>query len=300
LNFAFTSAPTDSVGLPVGSLSMDLFPSSDVKVHMGYTQDTNSFGGTYAERLIQNPFINMRQAWGMNFAWNMTGNLFLTGGGQYGQNGFIDSDTLENMEHKPNMHVLQTGLRYTPKKSVVFDMSFGQMNEEESLMGMYGNGAFDTDGNQTQFVSFATSLRPFENWQLSASYTYGITNSHEINSLMKFSRLTSDAFAMNFTYTPDDRSLYGFKIVSPLRVRSGTVSFDLPMGRDMNEDKLYRAQYTSNMKPEAREYDLSLFFKKQPKENLFFAGEMGVRLNPDHQERAEPDWRTLFKMNWEW
>jgi hypothetical protein len=117
---------------------------------------------------------------------------------------------------------------------------------------------------------------------------------------MQFSRLASDAFAMTLSYIPNEQSLYGFKVASPLRVRSGTVSFDLPTGRDIYEDRLYRTLYTTDMKPNAREYDLSFFFMNQPKEDLSFAGEMGVRLNPDHQDRAEPDWRTLFKMNWKW
>ena len=112
--------------------------------------------------------------------------------------------------------------------------------------------------------------------------------------------MKSDAFAMTLSYTPNDDSLYGFKVSSPLRVRSGQVTFDLPTGRDMYADRLYRTQYTADMKSDKREYDLSLFFMNQYKDNVFFAGEMGVRLNPEHQEQAEPDWRTLFKMNWNW
>jgi len=299
ISFAFTSTPSDSVGLPVGSLSMQLNPSSDVHLRMGYSQDTRSFSNTYTERLIQNPFFNMRQAWGADVSWDMSQKLALIAGFKYGQNGFIDSEVLENMEHKPMVYAIHTGLRYAPKKSVVFDVSFGQMNEEDSLMGMDGQGAFDTDGNKTHFVSFATHINPIDKFKLSASYTYGMTEANDTRSLMQFSRLTSDAFAMTLSYTPDEQSLYGFKVASPLRVRSGTVSFDLPTGRDMYADKLYRTQYVSSMKPEAREYDLSLFFMNQLKEQLSLAGEMGVRLNPDHQKQ-QPDWRTLFKMNWNW
>ena len=300
LNFAFTSAPSDSVGLPVGSLSMDLAPTSDLKIRMGYAQDTKSFGDSYTKRMIQNPFMNMRQAWGTDVSWNMAGNWFLTGGFQYGQNGFIDSEVLENMEDKPMVNTFQTGLRYAPKKSVVFNMNFGQTDEEKTLMGMYGDGAFNTDGTKTRFISFETTFIPFEHFNVSASYTYGVTDANDSNSLMKFSRMKSDAFAMTLSYTPNDDSLYGFKVSSPLRVRSGQVTFDLPTGRDMYADRLYRTQYTADMKSDKREYDLSLFFMNQYKDNVFFAGEMGVRLNPEHQEQAEPDWRTLFKMNWNW
>ena len=93
-------------------------------------------------------------------------NWSLTGGLKYGQNGFIDSDTLDKMSEKPMVSVMQTGVRYAPQKSFVFDMSFGQMNEEESLLGIRGDGAFKTDGNKTKFVSFGTTIMPFEKWQL--------------------------------------------------------------------------------------------------------------------------------------
>lgn len=300
LSFGFTEAPSDSVGLPTGSMTMQMKPSSNLSVRMGYTQDTKSFGGTYVKRILQNPLINMRQSWGSDMAWNLAGNWSLTGGFQYGQNGFIDSDTIDQMSDKPMMKVFQTGVRYAYKKSVVFDISFGQMDEEESLLGLRGDGAFKTDGNKTSFVSVGATIVPFDKWQLSASYTYGMTTANATETLMKFSRLTSDAFALTALYQPNEQSSFGFKMASPIRVRSGTVTFDLPTARDMYEDRLYRTQFTSDMKPEAREYDLSLFFTNQLKEELMLAGEAGVRLHPEHQKEAKPDWQTLLKVNWRW
>ena len=198
------------------------------------------------------------------------------------------------------LSVVQTGLRYAPKKSLVFDMSFGQMNEEESLLGLRGAGAFETDGNKTKFISMGATVMPFDKWQLSASYTYGMTEANDTQTLMKFSRLTSDAFALAALYRPDETATYGFKVASPLRVRSGTVTFDLPTARDMYADRLYRTKYTSDMKPDAREYDLSFFFMNQLNPDLAIAGETGVRLHPDHQKEAKPDYQTLFKLQYQY
>ncbi len=298
LSFGFTSAPSDSTGLPAGAMTMQMKPSKDMQIRMGYTQDTQSFGGNYSERIVQNPFMNMRQAWGSDVAYRVAGNWSLTGGLQYGQNGFIDSEVLDKMSDKPMVSVVKTGVRYAPKKSFVFDMSFGQMNEEESLLGLRGAGAFETDGNKTKFISFGATILPFDKWQLSASYTYGMTQANAAQTLMKFSRLTSDAFAFAALYRPDETKTYGFKVVSPLRVRSGTVTFNLPTARDMYADRLYRTQFTADMKPDAREYDLSLFFMNQLKSDLYVAGEAGVRLHPEHQKEAKPDWRGLFNLKY--
>ncbi len=299
LSFALTAAPSDSVGLPMGAMRMQMKPTSDLSFGLKYSQDTKSLGGSYLDRIVQNPFINMRQAWGADLVYRVQGDLSLTGAVEYGQNGFIDSDTLDRMSDKPMMSVIQTGLRYTPQKSLVFNMSFGQMQEEESLLGVHGAGAFETDGNKTKFISLNAMVMPFEKWKLSASYTYGMTEAKKGQTLMKFSRLTSDSFALAATYQPDVKSMYGIKLASPLRVRSGRVTFDLPSSRDMYEDRLYRTQYSADMKPDAREYDFSLFFTNQLlKDQLLVAGEAGMRLHPEHQKEAKPDWQTLFKLQY--
>ena len=67
----------------------------------------------------------------------------------------------------------------------------------------------------------------------------------------------------------------------------------------MYEDKIYREIYTASLKPEAREYDLSVFFADEILTDLSWAGETGIRLNPEHQ-KTSPDYRALFKLNWMW
>ena len=144
------------------------------------------------------------------------------------------------------------------------------------------------------------NYQPTNKFRLSGSYTYGMTEANKTTSLVNFSHLTSDSFALAVEYTSDEQQTIGLKLVSPLRIRSGSAKFNLPMARDLYEDRVYREVYTAGLKPTAREYDLSLFYANELSTDLSLAGETGVRLNPDHQKNADPDYRALFKLNWMW
>ena len=300
LSFAFNEAPSDKKILHRGSMSMMVKPNKNVKMRLGFTQDTASFGGTYAGRSLQNPFLNMRQAFGADMSIAFAKNWALTSSWYTGKNGFIDEDIFDKMAHEPKMNLLESGIAYRGIQNVTLGVSGGLMNEEDSLFGMRGAGAFKTEGAKTHFVRVVANYQPTRKFRLSGSYTYGMTEANRASSLMQFSKLTSDSFAVTGEYMPDEKQIFGLRLVSPLRVRSGGVQFDLPIARDAYEDKVYRGLYTAGLKPTAREYDLSVFYANQISGALSWAGETGLRLNPDHQKEATPDYRALFKLNWIW
>ena len=300
LSFAFSDAPMDRKDSNMGSMSMMMRPNKDIQIRFGFSQDTASFGGTYAGRSIQNPFMNMRQAFGTDMNFKVSENWSLTGGWYFGKNGFIDEDVFDKMSEKPHIQLMESGIAY--QKDDRFGLQFlgGIMKEEESLFGMRGAGAFDINGAQTHFMRVVANYRPNDKIRFSASYTYGITEANRANSLLSFSKLTSDSFGIVTEYLPNDKQLFGFKFTSPLKVRSGSAHFDLPVARDLYEDKVYRETYSTALKSTTREYDLSLFFADEVTSNLSLVGETGVRLKPEHQKNANMDYRALFKLNWKW
>ena len=300
LSFAFSEAPVDKKDSNMGSVSMMMRPNKNMKVRFGFTQDTTSFGGTYAQRSIQNPFMNMRQAFGTDMDLKVSKNFSLTGGWYFGKNGFIDEDVFDKMSNKPNVQLMEGGVAYQKDEKFGLQLSGGIMKEEDSVFGMRGSGAFNVKGAQTNFVRVVANYQPTDKLRFSAAYTYGMTEANRINSLLSFSKLSSDSFGMVSEYRPNDKQLFGLKFISPLRVRSGKARFNLPVARDLYEDKIYRETYSSGLKPSAREYDLSVFFADEISSNLSFAGETGVRLNPEHQKDADVDYRALFKLNWKW
>ena len=117
---------------------------------------------------------------------------------------------------------------------------------------------------------------------------------------MNMSRLTADSFAAVAQYDLGSNNMLGFSVSSPLRIRSGKVSFNLPVGRSVSEDVIYREKFTGSMKPEARELDFALFYRDALTEALTIQSELGVRLNPDHQKDADTDYRAMFGLKWDY
>ena len=300
LSFAFSKAPSDKKSVQTGSMSMMMRLNKNVKMRLGFTEDTASFGGSYVGRSLQNPFMNMRQAFGADANVEFAKNWALMGSWYTGKNGFIDEDIFDKMSKHSRMQLVESGVAYKGFKDMTLGISGGIMDEEDSLFGTRGAGAFKTNGAETRFVRVMANYQPTDKFRLSGSYTYGMTEANTVNSLMQFSSLTSDSFALAAEYVPDEKQTFGIKMISPLRVRSGSATFNLPVARDMYEDRIYRETFTAGLKPTAREYDLSLFYMNEISSDLLLAGETGVRLNPDHQQDASPDYRALFKLNWTW
>lgn len=300
LSFTFSQAPVDKKDVQTGSMSVVMRPNKNIQMRFGFREDTASFGNSYVGRSLQNPFMNMRQAIGSDVKVQFAKNWALTGSWHFGKNGFVDEDIFDKMSHQSHMQLIESGVAYQGIKDFSLGISGGIMDEEDSLFGTRGSGAFKTDGAQTRFVRVMANYQPTDKFRLSGSYTYGMTEANKASSLMSYSRLVSDSFAMVAEYMPDDKQTFGIKLVSPLRIRSGSASFNLPVARDLYEDRIYRETFTAGLKPAAREYDLSFYYSNELSSALSLAGETGVRLNPDHQSEAEPDYRALFKLNWIW
>ena len=112
------------------------------------------------------------------------------------------------------------------------------------------------------------------------------------------SRLTSDSFALTASYEPSEDHLFGLQLSSPLRVRKGTLNVTLPVGRHTTEDIYYYDTYNVAMKPDARELDLSLYYQGNMTDEVSLQSELGVRLHPDHQADAAPDYHGMVGVKW--
>ena len=117
---------------------------------------------------------------------------------------------------------------------------------------------------------------------------------------MNLSRLASDSFALTASYEPTENQLFGFQISSPLRIRKGAMNVSLPVGRHATEDIYYYQDYSVNMKPKARELDLSMYYQGNVSDEVSLQGELGVRLNPDHQADVAPDYRGMVGVKWKY
>ena len=287
-----------SAHVPHGQMEMNM-NVDDYRFNLFYTEDMmQSHGGSYFERVLNNPLVQIQEAYGVEMGYQLNPKFLISGAFATGYNGFLGDGDEDYDAPENRVSSYQVGMAYRPKKSITFKTAYGVMNENESVLGMMGQGAFDVKGASTAFVSAGLTLRPADKLKLDLMYTYGWTKPERGDGIMQFSKLTSDGFALVAQYDLGDDNMLGFSLSSPLRVNSGQLSVNMPVGRDAN--RMYSKWYSADLKPTARELDFALFYKDQVTPDLFIQSELSLRLNPDHQADASPDYRGLFGLKYQY
>lgn len=287
-----------SAHVPHGQMEMNM-NVDDYRFNLFYTEDMmQSHGGSYFERVLNNPLLQIQEAYGVEMGYQLNPKFLISGAFATGYNGFLGDGDEDYDAPENRVSSYQVGMAYRPKKSITFKTAYGVMNENESVLGMMGQGAFDVKGASTAFVSAGLTLRPADKLKLDLMYTYGWTKPERGDGIMQFSKLTSDGFALVAQYDLGDDNMLGFSVSSPLRVNSGQLSVNMPVGRD--SEHMYSKWYSADLKPTARELDFALFYKDQVTPDLFIQSELSLRLNPDHQADASPDYRGLFGLKYQY
>jgi len=280
-----------------GSVRFELKPSPRWQFKTYYSENTETSGGKYFDRLVASPYGKMKEAWGGAVEYSIAKNWQASVQGQIGKNGFVDEKDLSRMEHN-RMSLFQSSVKYSGFKKVGLKVVAGMAKEQGSLFGMWGRGAFKTGNSQTTYVGAGMTLNLTDAITLEGMYYTGSTKVGSNNSLMHLSHVKSDSFAVTAAWQMDESRTMGLHISSPLRVKSGTARVTLPVARDAYQDIVYQNETVAGLKPSAREYDLGFYYTDALREDVLLKSEFGVRLNPDHIAGSAPDWRALVGMHW--
>ena len=170
------------------------------------------------------------------------------------------------------------------------------LSETDAVLGINGTGALNTDTSKTYFTGSVIEYYPVEGLTLSASYYYGQTQVPNSDSLVSFGDLISDGFALDARYQLDKNKMFGLQFSSPLRIRKGMATLNIPVARDLYSDTVYYDTVRVGLKPSAREYDIGLYYTQET-ENYDWRGELMTRFNPDHISGIKPDYRALFGLS---
>ncbi len=300
--FSMTYAPRTSdrsSAMKTGLMEMNVNLDKS-KFGFYYTEDTLNSRGNYFERALNNPFVQIQEAYGAEAKHNLTSKLSVGMGFATGKNGFLGDGDKHYKAPDNRISMIETKAEYQATKSIMFKASYGVIKEQDSVLGMMGTGAFKTAGAITNFAQAGVEIKPTDKFKLNLAYTYGWTTPNQTDGLMKMSRLAADGFAAVAQYDLGSDNMLGLSISSPLRVRSGKVSFDLPVGRSAVNDTIYREKFTGSMKPTARELDFALFYRDALTDALTIQSELGMRLHPDHQKDADTDYRAMFGLKWDY
>lgn len=294
-----TSRVTSSSSMPMGLMQINL-KQDKMRYSLFYSQDTTMGREAYWKRRLSNPFIQMRDAYGVETGYDLNSKWSVEVGWTMGKNGFFDDDDRHFDAPDNKMQAFTSSIVFKPIDKMAFKVATGVMKETGSSLGMVSEGAFNIKGANTHFVGAGVVFTPMDKVRLEAMYYYGQTKTSSNGGLMNLSRMTSDSFAVTASYQPTDDHLFGLQVSSPLRVRKGSLNVSLPVGRHPTEDIYYYDTYKANMKPKARELDVSMYYQGNVTDEISLQSEMGVRLNPDHQSDVVPDYRGMVGVKWEY
>ncbi len=298
LSFTFSGSAGSIKGNGLGFMQAD-YQNGNSKSGFYFSENTKYENGGSFAAATKNPFMAFQNAYGVYNTFAFSKNAGLKFEAVTGRNGLYDGDSsYQDSSFKKQAYALNSELQLHKGEKFGFSLMNGLLYEEAAALGLNGNGAFNTQDSSTYNTGVKASCFVSPRLTLSGSYYRGYTQGQSFASnLLETSALTSESFAFDANYKVSKQTEFGFGVSSPLRVVDGTLSVNFPQGRDNYSDEVYFNRYKAALKPEAREYKLTMYASHDFNESLSVRSEFDVRINPEHQKQAN-DYRALMGLNW--
>ena len=298
LSFTFSGSAGSIKGNGLGFMQAD-YQNGNSKSGFYFSENTKYENGGSFAAATKNPFMAFQNAYGVYNTFAFSKNAGLKFEAVTGRNGLYDGDSsYQDSSFKKQAYALNSELQLHKGEKFGFSLMNGLLYEEAAALGLNGNGAFNTQDSSTYNAGVKASWFVSPRLTLSGSYYRGYTQGQSFASnLLETSALTSESFAFDANYKVSKQTELGFGVSSPLRVVDGTLSVNFPQGRDNYSDEVYFNRYKAALKPEAREYKLTMYASHDFNESLSVRSEFDVRINPEHQKQAN-DYRALMGLNW--
>lgn len=296
LTMTFSDRISDPVdNMQFGSFEFDYMVDKDTSVGLFFSENTAYKNGDYFSKVLSNPFLNINDAFGIKSGYEFNDALSFDVAVYTGKNGFFNDDERLRLQNDNEFSAIDYVFNFSPADYITFGFKGGFLQEDGSILGMQGSGAFATDNTLTAYTGLEIDLAPTDNLSIKAAYYQGTTKTRGARSdtLMSLSDIKSESISLDVGYKLNDEDKLGLQIAQPLAISRGNMLFDLPVGRDPTEDIVYREKYNLAMKPEAKELDLGFYFTHETKEDKWFRAEFGTRINPDNRD-VDPDYRIML------
>ncbi len=296
LTMTFSDRISDPVdNMQFGSFEFDYMVDKDTSVGLFFSENTTYKNGDYFSKVLSNPFLNINDAFGIKSGYEFNNALSFDVAVYTGKNGFFNDDERLRLQNDNEFSAIDYVFNFSPADYITFGFKGGFLQEDGSILGMQGSGAFATDNTLTAYTGLEIDLAPTDNLSIKAAYYQGTTKTRGARSdtLMSLSDIKSESISLDVGYKLNDEDKLGLQIAQPLAISRGNMLFDLPVGRDPTEDIVYREKYNLAMKPEAKELDLGFYFTHETKEDKWFRAEFGTRINPDNRD-VDPDYRIML------
>jgi len=178
-------------------------------------------------------------------------------------------------------------------------LSFGNMNETNTVLGSISDGLLALNGAKTQYVDAVANYKPFEKVNLSARATFADTVANVGEGIIsELSNIKSNAFALGL-----DAYGFSFSAAMPLAVVNGKMGYDYAEMTVVENDGAYEVAVNNphieyiDLAPEKRELRFSGAYR-QPLGEFTDAGIGFVyRVNPGNTDAFGNESIMMFKIH---
>ncbi|MBQ2886362.1 MAG: hypothetical protein IJE43_21790, partial [Alphaproteobacteria bacterium] len=283
--FQFSSTQAMDNGGKANLASMEVINETDNgATRFWYAENSKYDTNEGALVNVSNPYFAMNEAYGAENTLNLSESSKLKLSLQTGQNGLYERDyEQDNHSFDEQSHALNAEYSYNMTDYLELSALGGMLYENDAVLGMNGVGGFSIKDSSTYFMGVKAALNLTDNISLMASYYRGYTNGADA-SMLSISDLETESFMLAGEYAIDKKNKVGLSLVSPLSVVKGSASFNYATGRDNYSDTIYMNKLTTSLRPEAKEYDLGLYYKGQTEDDVNLMGKVEARFNADGEK----------------
>ena len=285
------------------SLRVHFAPLPDVSVVVGQGSDAVGLSNTaILERtrrgILQDnrsvaPYAGLvGKGTSMSLAWEASGTTTVDLAGKYGNSYFGSGST----------QLMSLGVTRQVNDRVATSARFGQLAEDDSLLGIRGAGAFDgLSDTTTSFVDVGVSANASDDLMLFGSLSQGFTangGSPRAGGIVSgWSDIRSGSFAMG----GELRDIWGddrLTLVAsqPFRPRHVRVRMEVP-SEEVADQVVRYTEETVDLAPEGRETQVQLMYEREGGERrrLSFAGGAYARMDANHDASADTEYGVGVK-----
>ena len=234
-----------------------------------------------------NPYLAMKEAYGAESMLNLSDSSKLKLSIQSGKNGLYERDEDQD-SYDFDERSYSLGGEYSFNMSDYLELSAlgGMLYEEDAMLGLNGVGGFGINGSNTYYMGLKAKLDLTSKVSLMAAYYRGYTGGNK-SDMLSISDLETESFMLVGEYQSDRNNKFGLMFRSPMSVVKGDASFRYSTGRDNYSNTAYLRELKTTLRPEAREYDLGMYYEGEPSDNLSISGKVEARFNADGEKGVE-------------
>lgn len=192
---------------------------------------------------------------------------------QFSHQSSYFSDSLHNLNSRNDNlqnQLSDVKLQFAKNNDENFTISFGFLNEfDDNILNSKSLGAFSSSNNtKTNYIKFSSVKNIYENIFLVANFSEGRTsiNGDKNGIFREFSEVKTRSISFGFFTKNLLNYDVGLIYHEPMRVYSGEVKIDIPIARDI-AGNITRFQDQISLKPNGKEQNLELFFKRNLQKN---------------------------------